>query len=313
MTARERRLEIDEVGGHDQCRIERFAFEHAVRLGLERQHGVPRLGRAKPVKPFTGVREEHVDQRRIVGAIAAVTGGLDRAIGREDAGDRFHVLAQVHDAHRQRDRLALHMVGMAVTVPALEGAAQGILDADGKAERLHEHHRHFAAGGEVVDDPFIRRLLEPAHGFCLLLRCLAGRGERDDVAHDLRRVCGVVNQRLAANRDLVAEHGGDFVCVTGAADVAQQRHPVDGLTHVGFESRAFADPRREQAGAELRFERLAECVVLRQGERGDEFTEAEGGAQNGEFSRCFGGPESRYFLARDETRRLQATPAGSAG
>ena len=43
---------------------------------------------------------------------------------------------------------------------------------------------------------------------------------------------GVVHERLGADRDLVAEDGGDLVGVAGAADVAQQRHPVRGLAQL---------------------------------------------------------------------------------
>jgi hypothetical protein len=39
-----------------------------------------------------------------------------------------------------------------------------------------------------------------------------------------------------------------------------------------LESGGVTDPRREQARPKLRFQRLAERVVLRQGQRGDEFT-----------------------------------------
>ena len=88
------------------------------------------------------------------------------------------------------------------------------------------------------------------------------------------RIRGVVDERLSANRDLVAEHGGDLVSVAGAADVPQQRHPVGGLAHVALESRLLADPRREQARPQLRLERLAERVVLRERQRGDELGQA---------------------------------------
>ena len=61
-----------------------------------------------------------------------------------------------------------------------------------------------------------------------------------------------------------------------------------------------ADPRGQQAGAELRFQRLTERVVLREGQGGDEFTESKGGGrQNGEFSRCIGGAGSAPFIPQN--------------
>jgi hypothetical protein len=84
-----------------------------------------------------------------------------------------------------------------------------------------------------------------------------------------------VNQRLGADRDLVPEHGGDLVGVPRAADVAQQRHPVDGLAQLVVGPRGLADPGGEQARSQLRLERLAERVVLRERQRRDELPEAK--------------------------------------
>jgi len=39
--------------------------------------------------------------------------------------------------------------------------------------------------------------------------------------------------------------------VAGAADVAQQRDPIDGVAHFLLESRGLTDPRREQARPQL--------------------------------------------------------------
>jgi predicted nuclease with TOPRIM domain len=63
--------------------------------------------------------------------------------------------------------------------------------------------------------------------------------------------------------------------MTGAADVAQERDPVGVRAHDVVELRFLAQPAREEAGAQLRLERLAEGVVLRERQRGDEFGKAE--------------------------------------
>jgi hypothetical protein len=60
-----------------------------------------------------------------------------------------------------------------------------------------------------------------------------------------------VDERLRANRDLVAEDGRDLVGVTGAADVAEQRHPVRGVAHLVVELCRVTDRRREQARTQL--------------------------------------------------------------
>ncbi len=50
----------------------------------------------------------------------------------------------------------------------------------------------------------------------------------------------------------------------GAANIPEQRDPIDGVEHL-LESRRLAYPRREQARLQLRLQRLPERVVLRKG------------------------------------------------
>ena len=57
--------------------VELVARQHAARLGLEGEHGVPRLDLAEPLEPLASVLDEQVGERRVVGAVAAVAGGLD--------------------------------------------------------------------------------------------------------------------------------------------------------------------------------------------------------------------------------------------
>ena len=144
-----------------------------------------------------------------------------------------------------------------------------------KSSLHHEHVGHLAARGEVVHRPFVGRLLNHLDDrLALVLGTPRGR-VLEDVAHHLGGVPGVVDERLGPDRDLVAEQGGDLVRMTGAADVAQERDPVGVRPHVVVELRLLAQPAREEAGAQLRLERLAEGVVLRERQRGDELGKAE--------------------------------------
>src|SRR3954452_14853772 len=257
-----------------------------LRLGGE--HGIPGLDLPQAIEPGAPMREEQVGKGRVVGAVAAIASGVDGVLGREEAADRLHVVAEVHDAHRERDRRPLGMVRIAVSVPALEREAECIANAGAEVEPLHEHVGDLAPGREVVDRPLARGLLDHPDDLLALVRGAAGRRERHHVPHDLGGIRGVVHQRLSADGDLVAEHGGDLVGVAGAADVPQQRHPVGGLALLFVEAGGVADPRREQARAQMRLERLPERVVLRKGERRDELAEAERCFQDGESSRCLG-------------------------
>jgi hypothetical protein len=83
-----------------------------------------------------------------------------------------------------------------------------------------------------------------------------------------------VHERLRADRDLVAEQGGDLVGVPRAADVAQKRDPVRVVADFPVEPCRLAQPRGKQARAKLRLERLSEGVVLCQREGCDEFAQA---------------------------------------
>ena len=178
------------------------------------------------------VRDEQVGERRVVRAVAAIASGVEGMLRREEAADRLHVVAEVHDAHRERDRLPLRMGRIAVAVPALEREAQRVANAGAEVEPLHEHVGDLAPGGEVVDRPLAGGLLDHADDLVALVRAVPGRREGHHVPHDLGGIRGVVHQRLGADGDLVAEHGGDLVGVAGAADVPEQRHPVGGLAHV---------------------------------------------------------------------------------
>ena len=119
----------------------------------------------------------------------------------------------------------------ALAVPALERVGQRLAHAGAEVEPLHEHVGHLAPGGEVVHRPLVGGLLEHPDDLVALLLGAPGRREGHHVAHDLGRIGGVVDERLGADRDLVAEHGRDLVGVAGAADVPQQRHPVGVLAH----------------------------------------------------------------------------------
>ena len=95
-----------------------------------------------------------------------------------------------------------------------------------------------------------------------------------------------MHEGLRADGDLVAEQGGDLMRVPRTADVAQQRDPVDDFAQARVEAGFLAQRRGEQTRTQLRFERLTEGVVLRQGEGRDEFAQPQRGIRNRETSRC---------------------------
>ena len=185
MPAHVRGLQVDEVGRDQQGVVEIVALEQAAGLRLEGEHGVPWLELGQSLEPLAPVLDEEIGERRVVSAITAITRGLDGLLRREQAADRLHVMADVHDAHRERDRLAARVGGIAVAVPALERKAQCLADVGTEVEPLHEHVGHLAPGGEVVDRPLAGRLLDQLDDPVLLFGAVPGRCERHHVAHDL--------------------------------------------------------------------------------------------------------------------------------
>src|SRR5262249_29847736 len=129
-------------------------------------------------------------------------------------------------------------------------------------------------------------------------------------------VAGVVNQRLGANRNVVPEQRRNLVGMAGAPDVPEERHPVGGLADVVGELSLLAHPRREQARPKLRLQRLAERIVLCEGQRGDELCEAQRRVQDRAYSRCLsvtagrGSSHTRGAAAGRERRPATAPPKG---
>ena len=179
-------------------------------------------------------------ERRIVRPVAAIA-----AASIALAGEKRRPIASMSwlrwTTRMASGWLRLCMSGEAVAVPALEGEAQRVANRGAEVEPLRKHVGNFAAGLEVVHRPRVRGLLNHLDDLLALFIGAAGRGEGHHVVHYLSRVGGVVDQRLGADGDLVAEDGSHFVGVTGAPDVAQQGDPIDGVA--GFvESRGLGDP-----------------------------------------------------------------------
>ena len=150
----------------------------------------------EPVEPVASMREEEVGHRRVVGLVAALARGFEGALGREEATERLHVVAHMDDPHGERDRMPLHVIGVAVPVPALERAPERVTDVRAEVQPLDERVGDLAAGREVVERPLTDRLLDHPHDLVVFLRAPAGGREGDDVAHHLGRISRVVDERL---------------------------------------------------------------------------------------------------------------------
>src|SRR3954447_23329246 len=133
------RLQVDEVRDHQQRVVELGTVEDPVRMRLQVENGVPRLQLAELLEPGGRVRLEHSDDRWVVRAAGSLTRHLERLCWREESGVRLHVMAEVHDAHRVRDRFAFSTRWEAGAVPPLAGEAQGVSYAVTEIEATYEH------------------------------------------------------------------------------------------------------------------------------------------------------------------------------
>ena len=98
-----------------------------------------------------------------------------------------------------------------------------------------------------------------------------------------------MDERLGADRDLVAEQGRDLVGVAGAADVAEQRHPVGRLAHLvrrrSAASQIHDASRHERSCDSSGWPNALSCASASVATNS---AEAKRSVQDGESSRCIG-------------------------
>ena len=99
------------------------------------------------------------------------------------AGDRFHVVTEMHDTHGEWDVGTAGARRKAVSVPSFEGAAKCVADVGTHVESPHQHVADFASGREVVDCPVVRAGLDRRDDVLLFLRRVTGGRVSEHVAH----------------------------------------------------------------------------------------------------------------------------------
>ena len=137
-------------------------------------HGSVFASRANHSRPCA---RNTIDERGIVGPVATIARGFERALRRKQPRQRLHVVTQVHDAHRQRNRFAGRMRRISLAVPALEREAQRLAHVGTELDALQQHVADFAARREVVRRPLARVLLNELHDLLALLLRATGRRE----------------------------------------------------------------------------------------------------------------------------------------
>jgi len=73
-----RGLQVDEVRRNREGVVELGSAQGTVRFRLEVEHGIPRVHLGEPLEPRLATRGEEIGQRRIIGAVAAFAGGVER-------------------------------------------------------------------------------------------------------------------------------------------------------------------------------------------------------------------------------------------
>ena len=195
---------------------------------------------------------------------------------RDAAADRLHVVAEVHDAHGERDLLTLGARRVAVPVPPLVG----------EAERVPGRRPRTRAAAPAGRPPRTRsRSCGPptrgAPSWIDRAICSCSSGSRPAVANATiaprpwpdprcRAPASRRGGRRRRRRRWRSRARGPCIRRSAAARPSRRSSRT-----VLVEARLLAQRHAEEARAELRLERLPERVVLRQRERRGEFTQAE--------------------------------------
>ncbi len=97
----------------------------------------------------------------------------------------------------------------------------------------------------------------------------------EDCAHQLRRPCTKERSQRAAKGDVVARDCGRVVCVSSAAEEAQQGSVIDRRELLGRQVCELCQLQSDQAGAQRLLQRLAHPQIGRQRERSHQLSQTE--------------------------------------
>ena len=239
-----RRLQIDEVGHHRQGLVERSTVQGTQRLRFPIEHRVPGIGLGELGEPDVPMRHEQLGEVGIIGASAALAGGVECRFGRGPACDRLHVMAQVRRRASPAGICRPSRRGEAVPVPPLVGEANDSRTSGPRSSRWIS----MSATSQPVAKLLIAQSCAPAWSDRPISRAPpAPAGGRNATIgpQDIGLIARIDHERLAEDPDVVPEHRGrDLVRVAGASDVAKQRDPVGGPADLVVESRLLSRPRR---------------------------------------------------------------------
>jgi hypothetical protein len=272
-----RRLQVDEVGERRTSLVERRGVESALLAGLGLDQRRPgRLG-VQPPEQLARVRSEERRELRVVGTACAAPHGRRRLVESDRGLVDARVPRHVEEPRRDRNGVAACSGREALAVPALERAAERVLDALGEGEPCRELTGDLAVHGEhPPHHRTARRQHSGGHHRTQHRRSAvagAGPGEAGDVVEPR----DVDDGELDPRPDVVAVHRGHLVRVRRASGRVHQRGVVRGGELGLGHAREPSEPDGEDRRPERVLERLAGAKICRQRERADQLDRPDAG------------------------------------
>ena len=266
VTREVRRHEIDEVAHRGQSALDRLPLEQQRRMRFAAERLLPHGGvrvEAEDVRGVAGEAGGHLRIERMPRALARKP--HDAVVAPDHALERG-VHREMHDPHRQRDRLALRPAERAVAVPAVGEVGEQAAHGGREPQALGEHARHLARGGEVRT-LFPRHPRHPAGELQRARRRRApGVGERaHEPGEDLAP--GATEDGVEMGGERTAEDLRGDVRLRGAAGVEEQARVVGLRGLVVADPEALREPHRDQRAVQAVLERESHPEVRREAER----------------------------------------------
>ena len=262
---RERGLQIDELRHRPERRVETLSVQ-AGSLGCDGHRALPQRIGPPHREERIGLRGERLRDPRIERVAATLADDRGRGVGPSEHVVDACALGHLHDPHRHRHGFLLRPAEEALAVPAFVPEQQVVLHGLGQPETGCDQLRHLAHGEHRFVESIALADESSEHG---------GRPEEPVRTHDVTQQ--VRHQPTRARRvdwscampelELVTDDLGESGVFGGAADVTQERDPVNAIPFGVRHAALLSERDRTQRDRETTLQRLAHREIGRERER----------------------------------------------
>ena len=240
---------------------------------FQRQDCLAVHGVVEPSEQLFGMRQEDVDQLRLVGAAGALGNHRGHRLEPMGLGQRDGILRQRHQPDRQLHGIAGQAARQSLSIPPLVELTQIFADLIGETDPLGDPAGDLAVAGKNWNAHLhgLGKTLLDRLGQLRRRRIREGaRDGTDNRLGQLRLVADVDALQVPAQRDLIAKRRRQQMGIGIASDVTQQRLVIDVAALMLVEARDLGQPHSQYAGSQRKIPRMAGCQVGRIGQRHQE-------------------------------------------